>query len=726
MSVSGANLLNYFFTLAIGIPLGLVCGIVSVGTTASFRTTPLKDLILPLLATWLVLLCIPLLVVSTAALFVTNCDYLSGLLFFALGPALGALYMSALGLMLGSWLPRKWAVISIVLWVVGTVGWNLLHFYNSPQIFAYNPIIGFYSGTIYDEVIEISSTYLNYRAGTLSQIALFIVIAAIKRTPSRHRILLALASLLFLLQCGLFAYRAVLGTEISAVHIQAQLGGQFETEHFIIHYPKKNLSSQRIEALAQDHEFRFHQLTALLGVSPTEKIRSYIYAGPAQKRALMGADRTYIAKPWQGAIHLHKLNYGAPVLKHELAHVFGAQINRDLLAIPTLAGLIPKMAIVEGLAVAATWIQGRLTLHQWSAAMVDLGMAPPLSQLIDSSNFLGLNASMAYTLSGSFLRFLLDTYGLEKLQTLYKHGEFEGVYESSLAELSQQWEDFVTNRKKVPLTERDMQEARARFDVPSVFHRVCALEVAKWERQAASAGSDGNYADALSLYQRVADSNPQDPTKWWHLLRTHIQLKQFEKATELARQLTRSEKAGAVLKNRASLKLVDLLWRQGNTSEAESVLEGLANSALSEAELRGIEVRQQTLTWQNPDAAGNVRDYLFSTQPSHRLAIAGLEAWTIKWPTQPIFYYLLARRLAANNQVDAAIEALEKTLLNRIQSDILIRETHRLLGVLLLNSGQSSQAETHFKKAKQLFTSRGFKALMQDWIERARWTEAQS
>ncbi|HIA04189.1 MAG TPA: hypothetical protein EYN66_20215, partial [Myxococcales bacterium] len=214
MGVSGANLLNYFFTLAIAIPLGLVCGIVSAGTTASFPTTPLKDLIFPLLATWLVLLCIPLLVVSTAALFVTNCDYLSGLLFFALGPALGALYMSALGLMLGSWLPRKWAVTSIVLWILGTAGWNLLHFYNSPQIFAYNPIIGFYSGTIYDEVIEVSSTYLNYRVGTLSQIALFAVIAAIKRAPSRQKILLAAASLLLLVQCGLFAYRNSLGTEI--------------------------------------------------------------------------------------------------------------------------------------------------------------------------------------------------------------------------------------------------------------------------------------------------------------------------------------------------------------------------------------------------------------------------------------------------------------------------------------------------------------------------------
>ena len=461
-------------------------------------------------------------------------------------------------------------------------------------------------------------------------------------------------------------------------------------------------------------------------MSPTEKIRSYIYAGPAQKRALMGADKTYIAKPWQGAVHLHKLNYGAPVLKHELAHVFGAQINRDFLAIPTTAGLIPKMAIVEGLAVAATWIQGRLTLHQWSAAMVDLGLAPPLSQLIDSSNFLGLNASMAYTLSGSFLRFLLDTYGLEKLQALYKSGQFKGVYEPSLAELSQQWEDFVTNREKVPLTERDMQEARARFDVPSVFHRVCALEVAKWERQAASAGSNGHYADALTLYQRVVDSNPQDPTKLWHLLRTQIQLKQLEKATALARRLTRSEKAGAVLRNRASLKLADLLWHQGHTSEADRLLEGLANSALSEAELRGIEVRKQTLNWKDTDAAGSVRDYLFSEQKSHHLAIAELATWTRKWPKQPIFHYLLARRLAADKQVNAAIEALKKTLSNKIQSDLLIRETHRLLGVLLLNSGQNSQAEAHFKKAEQLFTSRGFKALMQDWIERARWMGTQS
>ena len=81
--------------------------------------------------------------------------------------------------------------------------------------------------------------------------------------------------------------------------IAEALGGRHETEHFVIHYARDSDLADRIEAVGLDHELRHAQLTALLGVAPDVKIRSFLYRDSAQKRALMGADRTFIAKPWK-------------------------------------------------------------------------------------------------------------------------------------------------------------------------------------------------------------------------------------------------------------------------------------------------------------------------------------------------------------------------------------------------------------------------------------------
>jgi ABC-type enterochelin transport system permease subunit len=132
--------------------------------------------------------------VSFAAIFVPNCDYPAGLLFFAMGPVMGALYMAAVGLLLAVMLPRKWATLCVILWLLSTAAWNLWLFYATPQVFAYNPVLGFYSGTIYDEVIELTPTYLAYRVNTLIQIALFMLIGALAGVLQErgccHRLLL--------------------------------------------------------------------------------------------------------------------------------------------------------------------------------------------------------------------------------------------------------------------------------------------------------------------------------------------------------------------------------------------------------------------------------------------------------------------------------------------------------------------------------------------------------
>jgi hypothetical protein len=88
---------------------------------------------------------------------------------------------------------------------------------------------------------------------------------------------------------------------------------------------------------------------------------------------------------------------------------------------------------------------------------------------------------------GSFLRYLAETHGPEKLRALYERGDFETAYGRSLDALATEWEKTVD---ATPLDEGQMAQAFARFRRTSLFKRPCAREVASL-REEARAGSVG-------------------------------------------------------------------------------------------------------------------------------------------------------------------------------------------------------------------------------------------
>ena len=98
----------------------------------------------------------------------------------------------------------------------------------------------------------------------------------------------------------------------------------------------------------------------------------------------------------------------------------------------------------EGFAVAADDpIQGELTLHQWAAGMRRQKLAPDMRKLMGTEGFYQSAPSRAYTVAGSFLRFLADTYGAEKVRVLYAHADFQQAYGRPLNDLVTEWERYV-------------------------------------------------------------------------------------------------------------------------------------------------------------------------------------------------------------------------------------------------------------------------------------------
>src|SRR5690606_13490283 len=101
---------------------------------------------------------------------------------------------------------------------------------------------------------------------------------------------------------------------------------------------------------------RVAQAERALGVSQRERVTAFFFRNAAEKRALMGASNTYIAKPWRNEVYLQVGEWPHPVLFHEIVHVVVGNVGRGPFRIAgTLGGLLPSPAIIEGVAVAAAW-----------------------------------------------------------------------------------------------------------------------------------------------------------------------------------------------------------------------------------------------------------------------------------------------------------------------------------------------------------------------------------
>ncbi len=729
------DILNYYFSLAMALPVALSAALLSARLAFVHRDAPLPRLVLAASAAATALLLVPLAVVTVGALWATNCNPWGGLLHYAMGPGCGVWVAASFGLLAGSWVHRRWHATALVLGaLLFELAWGFARFYREPPIFAYDWLVGFFSGAVYDDVIELSVTTLWYRAATLVLVALLLSGTALARSRSR----LAL-SLTLLLATGLSVFIsrfAVLGITPTAETIARALGGHIETEHFVIHYSRTHYGeadAPAVRHLVADHEYRYTQLCRALDLPNglPWRITSYVYGTSGEKRRLMGADQTYIAKPWRHEVHLHALELGAPVLKHELAHVFGAALNDGWLGLPTDLGLLPKMALVEGFAVAVTGPEGRLGVHQWTAAMRQLGLAPSLERLLGRTGFLATHAGKAYTITGSFLQHLAETRGASVLRAVYATGDLEAATGQTLASLEVEWGARLDDRSQTPLTDADLALAQLHFDAPSLFDSVCALETAGWERDAAAARSKGDRDRALALREHVLSFDPRSPRKRQARVEALIDAGRvrWPEALAAAEALADDTRIGKVARARARARQADVLWLLDRRDEARVLYDrDIVPAPLDGSLIRTAVVRAKALAFADATLGDAVRDYLEAPGSDDRAAAERLEthaARSSEPEARAIFTYLAARRwmgardwTRARRGFTAALEALDHGM--------LVHEAHVQLGLAAFHDGDLDASATAFDRAASTATGAGTRELDADWAARARWMQSRS
>jgi hypothetical protein len=671
------------------------------------------------------LLFVPLVCITCNALRVPNCDLAEGFAFFAVLPLPGVLYAAAVGLACGTTLPRRRATLAFLALLLGSLGWSLARFWATPAIFAYDPFAGFFPGTLYDEVVEIRAPLLTYRVGTVaSTVAILLALVAtldpeLRVRPRRARkrpIVLAAALSAAAVALGVWGFGPELGHRQSGGTIARELGGRVAGRRCLVHYPEA-LPREDARRLAADCDFRVAQAEAQLGARLPGRLRAFFFADEAQKRDLQGAADTYIAKPWRREVYLQLAEHPHPVLKHEVAHVVAGVFGRAPFRIAARAwGLLPVPGLIEGAAVAVGWERDELSAHQWSRAMLELGIARSAEDVLGLS-FLNRVAAQSYTLSGSFCRFLLDRYGARRFRVLYATSDFRRAYGREASALTREWRAFL---RTVPLEPADLVAAKARFDRPSLFGKPCAHENAQLRARVRELQSGGNDTGAVQLCERIVDNDPDSVRDRVALLRALVRAGHLDEAERTARAMADDERLGEAANRDAAERLADLAWMGGRTDEARRGYEALLGQAPTADDVRMLTIK--ALGAADPALAPTLRAFLLDEgRPAPApIAIYLLQGLLVRLPDQPVVHYLLGRQLW--NQSEPALArphflAADRAGLPRR----LAAENVRLLGQCEWLAGDRRAARATFTRLTDPRHPLGVREEALDWLDRIEW-----
>lgn len=686
-----------------------------------------------------ILLLIPLIIILLNSIRIKNCNYLEGFLFYLILPTFSCFTVTAAGIFFNLWIQRRWLayLVYLTFLIVSCVP-TITNLIFHPPVFAFHPILGYFPGPIYDFVISITPTLLISRTETILWGLVFITIsvftckvnratALIPKLRWQHLIklssqfsLLRITTISFMVLAiiGIELYSGKLGIRPSREDIAQALGGYRETDHFEIYFARE-LDSE-IDLFADDCEFRYDQLSEYLQTENSRKVRAYLYASPTQKKRLIGAGDTFVEDPFGYGFHVHSLGFPHPVLKHELAHVLTADWS------PWKVSL--NVGMHEGVAVAADWEEDKLTVHQWAKAMQALNVAPPLSSVM-SLGFWKHAGSRSYLMAGSFVRFLIEKYGIEKCKQAFPIGNLSRVYEKDLYALEREWRLYLGN--EVSLHKEELDYATQRLKRGGIFEQVCAHEMASLRQDAWRAYYRQDYSTAVESFQKMLSFEPENTRNTRGLMYSTYYTGNFQSTIAIAKRII-SDK-NTQFRAEAAQVLGDIYWIQGKTEDALTTYQQAYTQVARESIERKLVKRIAALSLSfSPESRNRLRRVLVPNRNLGRTAngtkMALLSRINITEPNIWLPYYLIGELLHKEEEWELSTQYLHHALdLGNGVEEMPMPQNIRIESLQVL--GMNAFRKKDYTIAERIYTeiaanktlSLGDVHEVQVWVERCRW-----
>ena len=717
--------------LVLGVILPPFCAAIGVRVVDAQRGAPALVLLVHAMTLACLTLLIPIALFTLNMLRVPVCEPLLGYAFLALGPGAAVLLAAAVGVLIGAYVPRvRVATTLAVLTPIGFALVEIFGFYATPAIFGYGHFFGYFPGTLYDPDITIGVTYVSYRMLTFVWWAAIASGLAATWDPETRRASYRqlrerwqLGVLCIVLVVGGLALEGEghrLGHFSTAGTIAEALGGRRDGERCTVIYPRE-LPRTEAQRLADDCDFRVNRVERVLGVRQTERITAFFFRSSDEKRALMGASSTYVAKPWRREVYLQISDWPHPVLFHEVVHVVAGNIGVGPFRVAGgVGGLLPSPAIIEGVAVAVAWGEREgLTPHQWARAMLDIGLAPPLTS-VEGLEFMLQPASRAYTTSGSFVRWLMDTEGTDVVRRLYLSGDWEQALGRPLAEAEVDWHRFL--REEVELPEEARALAQARFERPGIFGSICPHAIANLRTElggALAAGDDAGASERCRSILSLDEGQAYTRAMWVGAL---ARLGQIDHAERELDRLIGPPSASLPVLQYAQQELGDALWRTGESGRARTIYQELLQQPMGESAARQLDVRVLA-TRAGGEQERALRELL--APPRGVTADAATAMFAVaklgRVRDDGLASYLSARQLLFRRRFDLALPEISDARASGLPTERLRAEARRMEAMIRFGAGEIAASARLWREILGAPEStEGDRVTARDWLARCR------
>jgi hypothetical protein len=741
------NLLGYDFAFAIGLLAALAGVDVGHGTVAMARRRQqplaLLSLVGRAVVAGLALLVVPLLLSLANGLRVRNCNLPVGLAFYALLPVAGMLVAAPTGVLAGWLVPgrRLGRLVAFVVPVVSVL-WSLLRLYWDPPVFVLDAFGGYFPGPIYDEGLSPSGRLVWFRLANLTWVACAVALVGCLAQPtdtggwrlgwpraSRLAWWGALGSLLIGSALWL-GFRAPLGFHTSKRDLTQVLSRHTQSEHFDVWSEPTGDTPEEIALVHRDLEFRYHQLTGILGAEPRTPVTVYRFSSSQSKKDLVGAGGTLYAKPWRQEFYVQAERFPASRLRHELAHVFASAFGDPLFGV-SLTTFPPRlsMGLVEGLAEAADFGEpgGRSTLHQEARDMIALGQAPELAGIM-GAGFSVQSGPRAYVLAGSFCRFLYDRYGRDKLRALYRSaGDFVTVYGQPLVTLEKEWRAFLETQPVDPLAQAHSKE---RFRRPAIFRKVCGRELA--ERLSEARSLLGSMPEtAADIMADVCNDDPDEPAYRMDRAEALAAAGARDKALEIARPMVADETLTWPMRSRAASLVTTVEFLAGHITEAQAAAQENVKLSTDEGEIRNSLVKQRALA--DGSSQRTLGRVMMGDRPGRALdpglVVHLMEQFAQEHPDEALGSYLVGRQLLWRDPKLALSPFGQACPLEGPSKPVpllplFVKECRRVYGHAAYLAGDLALARRNFEDLLAQASTEADRLRATDFLERVAWQAA--
>ena len=487
--------LGFEYSALMALALSFVCGVR--GVEGQRTVVTVRAGILRVVRESAILAVVPLVVSIISLLFLPNCFFWDGLLFYleiALPSAiLGGLFGLAIAMLIPN---RTWAWVGFIAFWVVTLFLSLLPGYTNPQLFAYGWQYGFFPGIIWDASIELKNAYLFSRIEQVVWVALLFSIGAL-RVPlpeGTTRTKVTYTAVLCMLGIVLFLLHDTLGITASHRAVERELSEKLvASANCTIYYAPNSFTEDELSQMSVNVRWYLYDIERRFALEPPAKpVHIYIYPSNKAMFQFVGTSVASIAKPWLGEVDIatgHLEN-----LKHELTHV----MLRAKGVWPFYASW--STGVTEGAAMSVEpEYDGIYTLDEHAARILQLHYARGVSQILSFSGFAANASEKSYVLAGSFARYLLRTYGPGPFDRVYSSLDWKNAYGKPLDTLEREWKRSLQSLM-TSMSAADSAHFRYYYDRTAIIFDPCLRRIGKLERKAGEAYAKSNFAQADKWY----------------------------------------------------------------------------------------------------------------------------------------------------------------------------------------------------------------------------------